>query len=123
MIPQPLSLRSGKRTGAPGARHSPRKPRRGHPQLALRCSRGPSAPRSPHDRRLQSHPPALQGHSTEELPERLLGSVRLNHLDLKAARELDTSVEIASVPRQVPAGFDVDGDPRRCTATPSSSGA
>eukprot|EP00892_Ulva_mutabilis_P002877 jgi/Ulvmu1/12590/UM092_0020.1 len=64
----------------------------------------------------------LEGHSAEELPERLLGSVRLNHLDLKAAVDLDTSTEIPSVPRQVPAGFVVDGsDPRRSAAAASAS--
>lgn len=61
----------------------------------------------------------MQGHSVDELPERLLGSVRLNHLDLKAAVELDTSAEIPSVPRQVPAGFMVDGEPRRVASSGS----
>lgn len=48
---------------------------------------------------------ALQGHSEEELPERLLGSARLNHLDLRAARELDMSAEIPAAQRPVPKGF------------------
>lgn len=42
----------------------------------------------------------LEGHTDEELPERLLGSARLNRLDLSAAITLDTSAEIPQVPRR-----------------------
>jgi Protein ENHANCED DISEASE RESISTANCE 2, C-terminal len=74
----------------------------------------------------------MQGHSEDELPERLLGSVRLNHLDLRAARELDTSVEIQAEQRPVPNGFFEDSKrsltvivpasaPASATATPTPS--
>lgn len=40
----------------------------------------------------------LEGQRREELPERLLGSVRLNRVDLAAAVPLDTSVELPEMP-------------------------
>ena len=38
----------------------------------------------------------LQGHTEGELPEQLLGTARLNHLDLSTARELDTTSPLIS---------------------------
>jgi Protein ENHANCED DISEASE RESISTANCE 2, C-terminal len=38
--------------------------------------------------------PRVQGQADDELPERLLGTVRLNHVDLNAATDLDTSREL-----------------------------
>lgn len=64
---------------------------------------------------------ALQGHSEEELPERLLGSVRLNHLDLRAARELDTSVEVPAAQRPVPNGFFEDSRRSLSVSVPASA--
>jgi hypothetical protein len=44
--------------------------------------------------------PLVEGHSSEELPERLIGSVRYDHLDLSTASHLDE--ENATVLRQRP---------------------
>ena len=63
----------------------------------------------------------MQGHSEEELPERLLGSVRLNHLDLRAARELDTSVEVPAAQRPVPNGFFEDSKRSLTVSVPASA--
>lgn len=36
----------------------------------------------------------LEGHSTHELPEALLGAIRLHHLDLSYAKHIDTTREL-----------------------------
>lgn len=66
-------------------------------------------------------PVVLQGHSEEELPERLLGSVRLNYLDLRAARELDVSKEIPATQRPVPKGFFEDSKRSLSVSLPPSA--
>ena len=35
----------------------------------------------------------LEGHTADELPESLLGTVRLNHLDLSTAQHLDVATQ------------------------------
>ena len=44
----------------------------------------------------------VQGNSEDVLPEALMGSIRLNHLDLSVAQFLDTATGELS-PRQTPA--------------------
>lgn len=39
----------------------------------------------------------LEGQAPEELPEKLLGTIRLHHLDLKAAMDLACDVEVPSL--------------------------
>lgn len=44
----------------------------------------------------------LEGHSPEELPESLLGTVRCSHLDLNSAKLLDTATGVCTPPPSLP---------------------
>jgi hypothetical protein len=53
--------------------------------------RAPAAPPSP---------PIPPGQLPEELPESLIGAVRLDGIDLTTGRDLDTSAELPLLPRK-----------------------